>query len=58
MGKQNIKWNTIDGVINVQFEACFKCKYFNDCYVSEGHYHKGVPQYICQECSKDNEKIK
>lgn len=58
MGKQNIKWETMDGTINIQFECCFKCDYFNNCYVENGHYHKEAPRFICQECADDNEKIK
>lgn len=48
--KQNIIINTIDGKVKIQFEHCERCKYFEGCYKSDGEYHKGVPQFITQEC--------
>lgn len=48
--EQNILIQTEDGEVKLQFDHCLICKFFSDCYKTHEGYHKGVPQFITQEC--------
>lgn len=47
--KQNIKYElNNEDIINIQFEFCFKCKYFEQC------YKYGFPSLMSPECMEGN----
>jgi len=53
MMEQNIIIDTKDGKVRLQFEKCMTCKYHEFCYMEAGHYHKGTPRGISEECLEE-----